>query len=177
MSDIKSGSIEFRDYPPLESDKEYKFEVLNSGQVIATALVKCMQDQQGKFWHLDDLLVVQKENRNQDYGTKLLNHLRHYLWNIDKLKIRVHPAIGNQGTEELAERLSERSKHNEETYTEEELDAIDEALDLAMQQPDFWQKRAEINENKDSKKLFEWYRKREFTHDDPDGKHLWCYPK
>ena len=108
MSDIKSGSIKFRDYPPLRSDKEYKFEVLNSGKVIATAFVKCMQDQQGKFW---------------------------------------------------------------------ELDAIDEALDLAMQQPDFWQKRAEINENKDSKKLFEWYRKREFTHDDPDGKHLWCYPK
>jgi hypothetical protein len=77
MSDIKSGSIEFRDYPPLESDKEYKFEVLSSGQVIATAYVN---DYQGKFWHLDGLLVHQKKDRYQGYGSKLLNHLRDYLW-------------------------------------------------------------------------------------------------
>jgi GNAT superfamily N-acetyltransferase len=172
MSDIKSGSIEFRDYPPLESDKEYKFEVLSSGQVIATAYVN---DYQGKFWHLDGLLVHQKKDRYQGYGSKLLNHLRDYLWSIDRLRIRVHPAIGQQGMEELYEIL----KHDEETYSEKELNAMGEASDLAMQQPDFWEKRAEIIEkrDRDSKELIEWYRKRKFIHDDPDGKHLWCYPE
>ncbi|MBD2294284.1 GNAT family N-acetyltransferase [Anabaena sphaerica FACHB-251] len=170
MSDIKSGSIEFHDYPSLESDEEYKFEVLHSGQVIGIAHVKCMQDQQGKFWHLDNLFV-QIKHRNHGYGTKLLNHLRHYLWSMDRLRIRVHPAIGQQAMEALVEKL----QHNKEIYTEEELDAMDKELYLAMQQPDFWQKQAEISETQDSKELVEWYRKREFTHDDPDGKHLWCY--
>ncbi|MBE9250044.1 GNAT family N-acetyltransferase [Dolichospermum sp. LEGE 00240] len=172
MSDIKSGSIELRDYPPLESDKEYKFEVLSSGQGIATAHVKCMRDRQGKFWHLDNLFV-HNQNRNQGYGTRLVNHLRDYLWSIDRLRIRVHPAIGLQVMEELAE----KSKHNTETYTKEELDDMSKSLYLEMQQPDFWEKQAERNEVRDSKKLIEWYRKRGFIHDDPNGKHLWCYPE
>ncbi|MBD2569428.1 GNAT family N-acetyltransferase [Anabaena lutea] len=171
MNDIKSDNIEFRNYLPLPSDEEYKFEILNSGEVIATAHVKCMQDKQEKFWHLSNLFV-DKNSRSHGYGTKLVNHLRQYLWNIDRLRIRVHPAIGQQAMEELAE----ISKHYNETYTEEELDAMDKELYLAMQQPDFWEKQAEISKTKDSKQLVEWYRKREFTHDDPDGKHLWCYP-
>ncbi|WP_413175913.1 hypothetical protein [Anabaena azotica] len=91
------------------------------------------------------------------------------------LRIRVHPAIGQQGMEELYERL----KHDEETYSEEERNAMGEASDLAMQQPDFWEKQAEIIEkrDRDSKELIEWYRKRKFIHDDPDGKHLWFYPE
>lgn len=166
-------SIEFRDYPPLQPDEEYKFEILDYGEVIGTAHVKTQQDRQGEFWHLDDLFVTEKRrNQPQHYGTKLLDHLRQYLWSVHKLRIRVHPAIGQQAMEELVERL----KQNQHKYTEEELDAMDEELNQAMQQPDFWEKQQEAGWQFDSKKLIEWYRKRGFTHDDPDGKHLWCYP-
>jgi hypothetical protein len=116
-------------------------------------------------------------NTNAQLGHNPQNlNIQHFcLWSIDRLRIRVHPAIGQQGMEELYERL----KHDEETYSEKELNAMGEASDLAMQQPDFWEKRAEIIEkrDRDSKELIEWYRKRKFIHDDPDGKHLWCYPE
>ncbi|MDJ0734248.1 MAG: GNAT family N-acetyltransferase [Nostocaceae cyanobacterium] len=170
MINIKFGGITFGNYPPSQPGKDYKFEILNSGQIIATAYVKSMQNQQGKFWHLDDLFV-QKNNRSQGYGTQLLDHLRKYLWKIDRLKIRVHPA-----NEEQVEEFSEIYKHNNEQYTDEELDAIDRETEQAIQQPGFWNQLAEKSENRDSERLKNWYRKRGFTHDDPDGKHLWCYP-
>ncbi|WP_277875600.1 hypothetical protein [Anabaena subtropica] len=36
-------SIEFRDYPPLQPDEEYKFDILDYGEVIGTAHVKTQQ--------------------------------------------------------------------------------------------------------------------------------------
>ncbi len=170
MTNIKSTSIIFRDYLPSQPGEDYKFEILNSGQVIGTVHVKSMQGKQGKFWHLDDLLI-DKNYRSQGYGTKLLNHLRDYLWKIDRLKIRVHPGDGR-----LLEDLPEKWKHHNEQYTDEELDAMDKETEQAMLQPDFWDKLAEKSENRDSEKLKNWYRERGFKHDDPDGKHLWCYP-
>lgn len=171
MSDFPQN-IEFRDYPPLQPYEEYKFEVLDSAsKVTGTAHVKSIQDGQGKFWHLEDLLVA-KESRSQGYGTKLLIHLRQYLWSIHRLRIRVHPAFGQQAMEEIAEGFMQQQ------YTEEELDTMDRDLVQAMQQPDYWEKQAETIQNTqfDSKRLIEWYRKRDFTVDDPDGRHLWCYP-
>ena len=74
------------------------------------------------------------------------------------------------------ENLAERYKHNNAQYTEEELDALDRETEQATQQPGFWKNLAEKSENRDSEKLKNWYRERGFKHDDPDGKHLWCYP-
>jgi len=169
-SEQNSHSIEFIDYPPLHSDGEYKFEVLDSGQLIGTACAKSKQDQEGKFWHLDDLWV-QEDSRSQGYGTKLLNHVCEYFWSLDRLRIRVHP--GNPVFRQTGiEELFKIKNHS----TEEELDAMDREMKQAMLQPDFWEKQKQAVKKFDSTPLVEWYRKRGFAVDDLDGKHLWCYP-
>jgi GNAT superfamily N-acetyltransferase len=163
--------VEFREDLSSTPYGEYKFEVLDPAKkVVGAAYIESKQDKQGKFWHLEDLLIAE-ENRNQGYGSALLEHLRQYLWDINRLRIRVHPAIGQQAMEELAE-TGELMLQS----SEEELDAIDRKLEEAMQQPDFWSKQAEIKKEYSSKDLIEWYKKRGFTIDDPDKKHVWCYP-
>lgn len=162
--------MEFQEYSSLTPYGEYKFEVLDPAKkVVGAAYIESKQDKQGKFWHLEDLLIAE-ENRNQGYGSALLEHLRQYLWDINRLRIRVHPAIGQQAMEDLAERGKLMQQ-----FSEEELDAMDRKFEEAMQKPDFWSKQAESNKKYSSEDLIEWYKKRGFTIDDPDQKHFWCY--
>lgn len=161
----------FQNYSPLNSRNEYRFEIIGTdNNVIGTAHVKFKNGSQESFWHLHNL-YINHNYRFQGYGTKLLNHLREYVWNINRLKLRVHSAIGQQAMEKIAKKLSERSE-----FSEEELDAMDEKLEREMMQPDFWEKQKEISLEYDSTSLVKWYMDRGFSVRDPDEKHLWCEP-
>lgn len=168
----QTRKFSFQNYQLSNSNNEYRFEILGIDKnVIGTAHVKFKNSSQGNFWHLDDLYIF-NNYRFQGYGTKLLNHLREYVWNINRLKLRVHPAIGQQAMEEIAaKKLSEQSESSEE-----ELDAMDEKLEREMMQPDFWKKQKETSSKDDSTSLVKWYMDRGFSVRDPDEKHLWCEP-
>ena len=71
-------------------DEQYIFKVLDSdGKVIGDAIATMKND---NYWCLDEI-VIDKYERNKGYGTQLLNHLREYLWSINRLPIRVHPGL------------------------------------------------------------------------------------
>ncbi len=165
-----SGKIEFHDYQSLQTE-EYNSEILDSCiNVIGVAHAKLLHGTQEKFWHLENLFI-DKGNRCQGYGTKLLNHFCQYLWSIYKVPIRVHPAIGQQVMENLSDRLMQQQS------SEEELDALDENLSNELQQPDFWERQIEKSSTHlDSERLIEWYCKKGFKVDDSDKKYLWCHP-
>jgi GNAT superfamily N-acetyltransferase len=149
------------------ANDEHEFKILESKCIIGTALVKKIHDREGYFWHLDDL-QIRKESRHKGYGKALANHLITYLLAIEKLRIRVHPAIGQQVMESLNEAM--------QNLSEEELDERDRQLEQEMQDPDFWEKQELKQEVFNSENLKEWYRKIGFNTDDPDGKHLWYLP-
>ncbi|MCY7273151.1 MAG: GNAT family N-acetyltransferase, partial [Phormidesmis sp. CAN_BIN44] len=164
----KRGSIKGMNFQEEHSiNNEYVFKVLDSEKIVGTALVKKMHDQEGEFWHLDDL-KIQKENRRQGYGRALVKHLIKYLWEINKLRIRVHPAVGEQAMESILE-----ARQN---LSEGELDEMDRQLEQKRQKPNFWESQKLKQQVFNSKDLKKWYRKQGFTIDDPDGKHLWCHP-
>lgn len=157
--------MNFSNYPTPNGG--YKYEVQDSsGQIVGTAHVQSKGNAH-RFWDLEDLLI-DKEYRRQGYGTGLLNHVRDHLWNIDRLPIRVHPAVGQEALEEVAKNC----QHNQ--LTEEERDAEDRKLEEAMKKPDFWEDQNKKSKKYNSEDLKDWDRKLEFTCDDPDGKHLWC---
>lgn len=147
-----------------KGNDEYVFKVLDSENIVGNAVVTKMHDHKGKFWHLDDL-QIRKESRRQGYGTALVNHIITYLLKIDKLRIRVHPAVGQQAMESLCEEI--------QNLSEQELDQRDKQLEQEMQKPDFWETQKCNQEVFDSEDLKNWYRERGFNNDDPDGKHLW----
>ncbi|MDS3861935.1 GNAT family N-acetyltransferase [Thermosynechococcaceae cyanobacterium BACA0444] len=144
--------------------RNYRFMVLESGDIVGTAVVKKMCDKNGDFWHLDDL-QIRKNCRKKGYGTALIYHLVTYLLKVNQLPIRVHPAIGQQASEALVERI--------ENLSEQELDEMDRQLEQEMQNPNFWKNQETKQMVFDSEELKKWYRKRGFNIDDPDGKHLW----
>lgn len=152
----------------------YIFKILDSHRnLIGTAHVESKHDNQGKFWDLEDLFIFEKENRYQGYGTTLLDYLKDYLWGVDKLRIRVHPAIGHQAMETLVT----ESINNQKKYTEEELDEMDRKLEAEMQQPGFWEKSEEMSRVFHSDDLKKWYKNRGFSVTYPsDEKHFWCFP-
>ena len=155
------------------SNGNYRFEILDSHDtVVGTAHVESRHDTEGDFWHLEDFLI-NKDCRSQGYGTALINYLRDYLWNINKLRIRVHPAIGQQVSENLAKDL----QSNQQQYTEEELDEMDRKLQERIQQPDFWEEQKKTRKVYNSNDLKKWYVKRGFTVNYPfDERHFWCLP-
>ena len=69
------------------SDGSYRFEILDSHENgVGIAHVEPRYDAAGKFWYLEDFLI-NENSRNKGYGNILLNYLRDYLWNIDRLRI------------------------------------------------------------------------------------------
>lgn len=158
-----------RVYP---SDCSYRFEILDSDsheRVVGVAYVESRYDAEGKFWHLEDLFI-DENNRNKGYGTILLGFLRDYLWNIDRLRIRVHPAVGQQAMEILGKQM----QFNQQQYTEAELDKLDKSLEKMLQKPDFWESQEKIL-NLSSDELRKWYKKRGFSVTF-DEKYFWCFP-
>lgn len=122
------------------SNADYKFEVLDSDKkIIGNAHVESKNDKKEKFWHLEDLFI-EKKSRYQGYGTELLNYLCNYLWDVEKLRIRVHPAIGQQGMEEIVEEW----RRTNQQFTEEELDDIDRKRMEEIQQRDFWKEQKHL---------------------------------
>jgi GNAT superfamily N-acetyltransferase len=91
-------------------------------------------------------LQIGIESRGKGYGTELVKYLVTYLLKINQLRVRVHPVIGQQVFEALAE---------------------------AWQNPNLLQEKKFEQKVFDSEDLKKWYRKRGFTIDDPDGQHLW----
>jgi hypothetical protein len=152
------------------NNSEYEFKLLESKNIVGSAFVKKMQDRKGEFWHLDDL-EVQKPNRQKGHGGSLVKYLINYLWKIDKLRIRVHPAIGEQATEQSCEEIQNLSQE----YSEDELDEIDRKLVEEMKKPDFWTNQKFSQKLFNSEELKAWYRKQGFTNE--DGQYLWCYPE
>lgn len=79
----QTRKFSFQNYQLSNSKNGYRFEILDTDKnVIGTAHVKFKNGSLENFWHLDDLSIV-KDYRFQGYGTKLLNHLRKYVWNIN----------------------------------------------------------------------------------------------
>lgn len=151
-------------------DCNYRFEILDSHErSVGVAHIESRDDAEGKFWHLEDLLI-DENNRNRGYGTILLSYLRDYLWNIDRLRIRVHPAVGQQAMETLGKQM----QFNQQQYTEAELDELDKSLEEMLQKPDFWESQEKILDIS-SDELREWYKKRGFSVTF-DEKYLWCFP-
>lgn len=150
----------------------YRFSILNTSQEeITFALVELKNLTEESFWDLTELYTIQQE-REKGYATKLLTYLKEYLWNIYRFPIRVHPANGIQ----FMENLSEKYELHKQKFSDEELDAQDEALNQAIQQPGFWEEQEKNSVKQDSSKLSQWYKNREFNRDDLDQRHLWCDP-
>lgn len=163
------------DGQPLSSNinGNYNFKIVSEDQKeIGNSLVESRQDRQGRFWHLENL-YISPEYRSKGYGTTLLNYIREYVWNVDRLRIRVHPAIGQQASENWAENLQKiNSKDNQE---------LGEYLDSLSDEE--WLEWVQNNSSKigwmefNSDNLIRWYQNRGFTIKDPDEKHLWCDPE
>ncbi len=150
----------------------YKFEVLDSdGKIVGNAHIEPKHDRKGKFWHLEDL-QINSETRCQGYGTALLKYLCDYLWSVDRLRIRVHPARGLEIPEDQADDYQRKLQQ----YSEAELDAIDREQEEEIQKSDFWKKQQQTAKTDSSEDLIKWYQKRGFTISDPDSKHLWRLP-
>jgi len=159
------------------SDREgkivYNFTILDKSRSSDfLGISKVTKSNNQTFWDLEEI-TIKKEFRRQGYGSKLLNYTRDSMWEIEKLRIRVHPAIGQQAIENLAEQYQENLKK----YTEEELDALDAKLIQEMREdPKFWNKQSDKFQNYNSDELAKWYCRRGFKPDNLDKKHLWCYP-
>ena len=150
----------------------YRFSILNTSQEeITSALVELKILTKESFWDLTELYTIQQE-REKGYATKLLRYLKEYLWKIDLLPIRVHPANGIQ----FMETLSEKYELYKQKFSDKELDEQDEELRKAMQQPGFWEEQKKNSVKQDSSKLIQWYKICGFNRNDLDQKHLWCDP-
>jgi hypothetical protein len=79
--------------------------------------------------------------------------------------MRVHPAGGQQVMEDLFDSVSNLS---DEEDKEQRMQIMQE-----MKDPSFWESQQLNQTTFNSDELKEWYRKRGFDIDDPDGKHLW----
>lgn len=147
------------------SHDSYVFEILDSHEKqVGTAHVDLKHDIKGEFWHLEDFIIIDESNRDQGYGTTLLNYLRKYLWSIDRLRIRVHPAIGQQAGENLAK----NTQCHQQQYTEAELNEMDIKLIEEIKQFGFKNIQEDTSNSLDSEKLKKWYKNRGFsvTHDE-----------